>query len=130
VKESVNKKGKEGRNMKKIWMVWFVLVVFLVMGACAGMTKSGEKIHRARGTVDAYEPGKMLKLSDKMEIEGFGDEGDTVVVAAPKPGEYTFALTPATDVKGTITKNVRVLVRYTESGGAKTAVSIEKVWGK
>ena len=116
--------------MKKIWMVWFVLVVFLVMGACAGMTKGGEKIHRARGAVDTYEPGKMLRLADKMEIEGFSDEGETVVVAPKNPGEYTFAITPATDVKGTITKGVRVLVRYTESGGAKTAVSIEKVWGK
>ena len=117
-------------KMRKIWMVLLVLFVFLAMAACAGMTPSGQKILRARGTVDAYEPGKVLKLAEKMDIEGFSDEGETMIVAPKNPGEYTFAITPATDVKGTITKDVRVLVRYTESGGAKTALSIEKVWGK
>ena len=116
--------------MKKTWMVLFVLVVFLAMAACAGMTKGGEKIHRVRGSVDAYEPGKMISLAEKMELEGFSDEGESVVVAPKNPGEYRFAITPATDVKGTIQKGVRVLIRYTESAGTKTAVSVEKVWGK
>jgi hypothetical protein len=116
-------------KVRKIWMVLLVLFVFLAMAACAGMTPSGQKILRARGTVDAYEPGKMLRFAEKMEIEGFGDEGNTVMVSPKNPGEYTFVVTPATDVKGTITPGIRVLVRYTESGGAKTAVSVERVWG-
>ncbi len=114
---------------RRIWMVMLVLGVFVVMAACAGMTKSGEKIYRARGTVEAYEPGKMLTFANAMEIEGYSDEGEVVKVASPKPGEYSYVVTPATDVKGTITKGVRVLVRYTEAGGVKTAISIEKIWG-
>ncbi len=100
------------------------------MAACAGLTPSGEKIYRARGTVDTYEPGKMLKFADKLEIEGYSDEGEVAVMKPTDPNQYTFAITPATDVKGTITKDVRVLVRYTQTGGTKTAVSIEKIWGK
>ena len=110
-------------------MVLLVAGVFVAMAACAGMTPAGQKILRARGTVESYEPGKMLTFSDKMEVAGFSDEGETMVVASPKPGEYSYVITPATDVKGNITKGVRVLVRYTEAGGVKTAVSVEKVWG-
>ncbi len=39
-------------------------------------------------------------------------------------------ITPATDVKGNIDPKDRVLIRYTETGGAKTAVSIEVVRDK
>ncbi len=116
--------------MKRTWMILLVVFVFVGMAACAGMTPSGQKILRARGTVDAYEPGKMLTFANAMEIEGYSDEGEVMVVASPKPGEYSYVITPATDVKGTITKGVRVLVRYTEAGGVKTALSIEKIWGK
>ncbi len=116
--------------MKRTWMILLVAFVFVGMAACAGMTPSGQKIFRARGTVEAYEPGKMLTFANTMEIEGYTDEGEATVVASPKPGEYSYVLTPATDVKGTITKGVRVLVRYTEAGGVKTAISIEKIWGK
>ena len=115
--------------MKKILVISFVLFVFLAMVSCAGVTPAGDKILRVRGTVDAYTPGKTISLAEKMEVTAFTNEGDTVNVATPKPGEYTFMITPATDVKGTITSGIRVLIRYTESGGAKTAVSIEKVWG-
>ena len=114
---------------RRIWMAMLVLGVFVAMAACAGMTPAGQKIFRARGTVEAYEPGKMLSFTHTMEIAGFSDEGEAMVVSSPKAGEYSYVVTPATDVKGSITKGVRVLVRYTEAGGVKTAVSIEKVWG-
>ena len=120
--------------MRKIWLISIIAFVFLAMAACAGMTPGGEKIYRARGTVEAYEPGKMLKFADKMEIEGYSEEGEVAVMKPQNTGEYTFAITPATDVKGTIKPGERVLVRYTQSGGmaggAKTAVSIERIWGK
>jgi hypothetical protein len=113
--------------MKKTWMVWLVLAVFLAMAACAGMQKGGEKIHRARGTVDAYEPGKMIKLSDKMEVQG-SEAGQGYFAKVPNPGEYTFAITPATEVIGTPKPGERALIRYTGSGTGKTAVSIEDIW--
>jgi len=116
--------------MKKTWMVWFVLFVLVAMGACAGKTPSGEKILRVRGAVETYEPGKMLKLEDRMEIEGFSEQGEYMVIKDPTPGEYTFMITPATDVKGNIDPKDRVLIRYTETGGVKTAVSIEVVRDK
>ena len=116
--------------MKRIWMVLFVLVVFLTMASCAGFTKGGEKIWRCRGTVDTYQPGSMIKLAYRLEIEGFSDEGEAVIMKPTNEADYTFAITPATDVKVTITPGVRVLVRYTQAGGEQTAVSIEKVWGK
>ncbi len=119
--------------MRKIWLIAIVAFVFLAMLACAH-TPTGQRIFRARGTVETYEPGKVLTFSDRLEIEGYSDEGDVAQMKAGAAGEYTFAITPDTDVKGTITKGVRVLVRYTQAGGmaggAKTAVSIEKVWGK
>ncbi len=118
------------KKTRRIWMVLLVVGVFVAMAACAGMTPAGQKILRARGTVESCEPGKMLTFGNTMEIEGYSDEGEVMVVASPKPGEYSYVITPATDVKGTITKGIRVLVRYTEAGGVKTAISIEKVWGK
>jgi hypothetical protein len=123
------RKGRR-RKMKKILFISFVLFVFVAMGACAGKTPSGQKILRVRGAVATYEPGKMLKLEDRMEIEGFSEAGDFTVIATPTPGEYTFVITPATDVKGNIDPKDRVLIRYTETGGAKTALSIEVVRDK
>jgi len=119
--------------MRKIWLISIVAFVFLAMAACAH-TPSGQRIYRVRGTVETYDPGKMIKLASKLEVEGYSDEGDIQKVTPSGPDEFTFAIAPATDVKGTITPNVRVLIRYTQVGeGAaaqKTAVSIEKVWGK
>lgn len=117
--------------MRKIWLISIVAFVFLAMAACAGLsTPSGQRIYRVRGTVEAYEPGKVIKLASRLEVEGYSDEGEVQVVKPSGPDEFTYAITPATDVKGTITKDIRVLVRYTQAGGAKTAVSIEKIWGK
>ena len=115
--------------MRKIWLISIVGLVFLAMAACATMP-TGERIFRARGTVEAYEPGKMLKFSDRLEIASYSDEGEVTVMKPTNTSEYTFAITPATDVKGNITPGVRVVVRYTQAGGQQTAVSIEKVWGK
>ena len=119
--------------MKKILLVSVVLFVFVAMVSCAGMyTKGGDRIYRVRGTVETYAPGKMIKLAAKLEVQGYSDEGDVQKVQPSGPDEFTFAVTPATDVKGTITPNLKVLIRYTQVGeGAaaqKTAVSIEKVW--
>jgi hypothetical protein len=116
--------------MKRTGMVFLVLVAFLAMGACAGKAPGGEKIHKVRGAVETYEPGKILKLSDKVGIESFDGDGMSALVATPTPGQYTFVITPATDVKGNIDPQDRVLIRYTETGGAKTAVSIEVVRDK
>ncbi len=44
----------------------------------------------------------MLKFADRSEIEGFTEEGEVVVMKPGAAGEYTFAITPASDVKGTI----------------------------
>ncbi len=75
-----------------------------------------------------------VKIADRSEVEGFTEEGEVVVMKPGAAGEYTFAITPASDVKGTIKSGEPVLVRYTQSGGRaggkKTAVSIERVWGK
>jgi hypothetical protein len=113
--------------MRKIWMVLLVLFVFVAMGACAGTQKAGDKIHRARGTVETYEPGKMIKFSDKLEVEG-SEAGQGYFAKAPNPGEFTFAITPGTEVIGTIKPGERALIRYTGSGTGKTAVSIEDIW--
>ena len=114
--------------MRKIWLISILAFVFLSMAVYPAM--GAERIHRMRGTVDTYEPGKMLKFQDRLEIASFSDEGEATVMKPANTSEYTFAITPATDVKGTITKGTRVLVRYTEAGGVKTAVSIERIWGK
>ncbi len=117
--------------MRKTWMVLFILFVFVALAACAGMTKGGEKVYRVRGTVDVYEPGKMIRLAENMEVEGFTtDYGESnVILRAKNPGEFTYTITPATEVKGTVEKGKRVLIRYTASGPesatTKTAVSID-----
>ena len=117
--------------MRKIWLISIIAFVFLAMAACAGMhTASGERVFRARGTVEAYEPGKMLRFASKLEVEGYSDEGDVQNVSPSTPEEFTFVITPDTDVKGTIAKDVRVLIRYTGTGSVKTAVSVEKVLRK
>jgi hypothetical protein len=117
--------------MRKIWLISIVAFVFLAMAACASLhTASGQRIYRVRGTVEAYDPGKMIKLASRLEVEGYSDEGDVQKVTPSGPDEFTFAIAPDADVKGTIKPNERVLIRYTQAGAAKIAVSIERVWAK
>ena len=118
--------------MRKIWAIWIMVFVFLTMAACAGMTKGGERVLRARGSVAAYEPGKMIKLATGLDVMTGEEERAFRPPAAGHVPEY--AITPATEVKGEIKPGTRVLIRYTQSGsgpeGPKTAISIDAVWEK
>ena len=112
--------------MKKIWMVLIVSFVFLTMAACAGVTPAGDRIFRAVGKVATYEPGKVIKLQEGLEVTDLADGKQLIGTT----GEYIFDITAATEVKGDIKPGDRVRVRYTAVGpghgpGPKTAVSIE-----
>ena len=113
--------------MRKIWVIWIMVFVFLTMAACAGMTKGGERILRARGAVAAYEPGKMIKLAAGLDVMDSEEERSFRPPAAGYAPQY--AITPATEVKGEIKPGTRVLIRYTKSGSGpeapKTALSID-----
>ncbi len=107
-------------------MVLMVLVVFLAMAACAGVTPAGDKIPRAKGYVEAYEPGKMIKLAMGLQVQEYTEQEFKVVTDT---GQWVFDITLATELKGEIKPGIRVLIRYTALGsgaqGPKTGVSIE-----
>jgi hypothetical protein len=118
--------------MKKILLVSVVLFVFVAMVSCAGMY-TGQKVFRARGTVAAYEPGKMISLHAGMAVlEVEGEYGDATPSAPPEV--FAYAITPSTELKGEIKPGTRVLIRYTQmgkgDGAQKTAVTIDPLGGK
>jgi hypothetical protein len=121
--------------MKRILLVSIVLFVFLAMVSCMGASH-GEKVLRARGTVATYNPGKQITLEPGLTETPQHVGGDNYIAVpadAPTP-VFEYAITPATEVKGTIEPGIRVLIRYTQVGSGdmaeRTAVSIEAIWSK
>jgi hypothetical protein len=117
--------------MKRVLFIAVILFVFVAMVSCAGKWYRGEKVLRARGVVESYEPGKTINLKPGTSEQLLTMEG-TNYVRVPEnapPVEYVYAITPDTEVKGEIKKGVRVLIRYTQIGtgveAAKTAVSVD-----
>jgi hypothetical protein len=130
-----NEQRKGSKEMKRILFVSFVLFVFLAMVSCMGASH-GEKVLSARGTVATYDPGKKITLQSG--ITGIPQRvgPDTYIAVPPDAPEpvFAYAITPATEVKGTIEPGIRVVIRYTQVGGgdtaARTAVSIEATSSK
>ena len=119
--------------MRKIWVISSMVLVFLAMAACGGMYQGGERVFRARGTVTAYEPGKMIKLAEGLEVTRGTTTEINYYTAAPTYSPQ-YVITPATEVIGEVKPGIRVLIRYKMSGlereSPKTALSIEAIWGK
>jgi len=113
--------------MKKLF---FVMLALLAMVAFVGGVSAAEKVSTIHGKVDAYEPGKMLKLNSGYtgSVDFSGDE--------PKPevakGDWVFKITDATKVTGDIKQGSKVTVKYTGKMGAgeMTAVSISHIGKK
>jgi hypothetical protein len=104
-------------KMKKILFISVVLFVFLAMAACAGVTPGGERIHKARGHVDTYEPGKTIKLKEGLDVQTYADSSFVTTTT----GVYVFTIDPATKVTGDIKPGIRVLIRFTDQGSGPTS---------
>ena len=113
--------------MKKLF---FVMLALLAMVAFVGGVSAAEKVSTIHGKVDAYEPGKMLKLNSGYtgSVDFSSDEPKPEVA----PGEWVFKITPNTKVTGDIEKGSKVTVKYTGKMGAgeMTAVSVKKIGKK
>ena len=114
--------------MKKLF---FVMLALLAMVAFVGGVSAAEKVSTVHGKVDAYEPGKMLKLYAPGYTGSVDFSGDE-----PKPevakGDWVFNITSNTKVTGDIKQGSKVTVKYTGKVGAgeMTAVSISQIGKK
>ncbi len=122
--------------MRKIWLISILAFAFLPMVACA-TTPKGERVLRARGTVAAYEPGKMISLRAGMGDMEYMEQASITgeyKPAPPVPQPVLFSISSDTEVHAGIKPGIRVLIRYTQVGqgdsAARTAVSIDAVWEK
>jgi hypothetical protein len=75
----------------------------------------------------------MISLKPGAAEVQYTADGDYIAAPenAPKP-VFDYAITPDTEMKGTIKPGTRVIIRYTQVGtgdtAPKTAVSVDPVW--
>lgn len=118
--------------MKRIALISLVLFVFMVIVSCAGKTSTGQKVFRARGTVESYEPGRVITLvRGATETQTTGTDYVAPDKNAP-PEVFAYQITSDTELRGQVKAGIRVLIRYTETGSGptaqRTALSIDPVW--
>ncbi len=123
--------------MRKIWTISMLAFAVIAMAACASMyDKQGERVFRARGTVAAYEPGKMIKLQAGQtemlqQVDSLALQSASGASSSQKTPILEYTIVPDTEVHGDVKPGKRVLIRYTQKGVENpqaTARSIDAVF--